>query len=164
MGYTHYWTIELAENEEKAEEAYSKAILACQRFIVSYNMVIKTQDRSHPARLAGFSAHCMPGKYKGLNVNGTKELGHETFYFEESYKKALGFNFCKTNRKPYDTVVVGCLAIMKHFLGDVIDVSSDGDKDDWAYGIRTVNKLLNKEYGIILNPIGVSSGQTDSVE
>jgi hypothetical protein len=51
------------------------------------------------------------------------------------------FNFCKTFQSPYDTVVVACLIIMKHYLGDAIEVASDGDASEWADGLTLAQKV-----------------------
>ena len=65
---------------------------------------------------------------------------HETFSLEqkmhpESWQKpdeqGRYFNFCKTAYKPYDLAVTVALVIAKHYLGDAIEVSSDGEMKDW---------------------------------
>ena len=74
------------------------------------------------------------------------DCSHETFAFlremglqDWDKPKADGkyFAFCKTAFKPYDLAVNACLIIIKHYLGDKVDVSSDGEMKDWqdAMGI-----------------------------
>jgi len=42
------------------------------------------------------------------------------------------FNFCKTNYRPYDLCVQGCLIVLSHHLGSGnFRVSSDGSSSDW---------------------------------
>lgn len=41
------------------------------------------------------------------------------------------FNFCKTAFRPYDWAVTAFLVITKHYLGDKIIISSDGELDHW---------------------------------
>ena len=41
------------------------------------------------------------------------------------------FAFCKTAFRPYDLAVTTFLVIAKHYLGDKIDVSSDGEMQHW---------------------------------
>ena len=41
------------------------------------------------------------------------------------------FDFCKTARKPYDTIVVAILWFLQREFPDHILVSSDGDIDDF---------------------------------
>ena len=68
------------------------------------------------------------------------DQGHETMSLGISTQ---GFNFCKTEHKPYDIAVTSLLIIAKHYLGDIIKVSSDGDIVDWEEAMD----LLQKAYG-----------------
>jgi hypothetical protein len=74
------------------------------------------------------------------------DCSHETFNFpremelrefDEPDEKGRYFVFCKTAFKPYDLAVNAALIIIKHYLGDEIKVSSDGEMKDWqdAMGI-----------------------------
>jgi len=71
---------------------------------------------------------------------------YETFHFN----KQGGREFTKTARKPYDLIVVACLAVAKDIFGEEIDVSSDGDHEDWEAGTAFASKVLERE---IQNPI-----------
>lgn len=144
MGYTHYWTFKKIDkkNAQKIEERYQLAIRQCQRVIRHWNSVVKKIDKESSHRLAGYSAHTIVGKYKGVSFNGTQEWGHENFTLPESFPLNGEFNFCKTNRKPYDTVVIACLIVLDHYLKDQIKVSSDGDTSDWTSGIFLVRSAL----------------------
>ena len=57
--------------------------------------------------------------------------------------KNIVFQFCKTAQKPYDIVVTQCLVVLKHFLGDDIQVNSDGGKEGFEEAIQ----LLTDKYG-----------------
>jgi len=157
MGYTHYWAFKAPKkakgNADKAEKLYLKAITDCTKVIKSYYKEHKGTDLS----LAGFSAHCKNGKYGGLDVNGKGDLGHENLYLLEHFRQAVdeGFQFCKTAEKPYDIVVVACLAILKYRLKDLIDVSSDGDATGWNNGVELARQVLKLK---IDNPIEPSQG------
>ena len=149
MGYTHYWTVKKGKSIGKAEtiEAkYQRAIADCQR-------IVKAWYRENGA-LSGYTAHAKLGKYGGIQVNGKGEDGHETFtlreHFNQNFENGEGFNFCKTARKPYDTVVTACLSVLKHRLGDAIDVSSDGDASDWIEGVEYARKVTRLK---VKNPI-----------
>lgn len=148
MGYTHYWRCTKARqgNAKTAETTYQKAIRQCQRVARSYNAELKAENPKHPARLSGYTVHCKVGTYGGLNINGAKELAHEDFCFREHWNENADFEFCKTARKPYDTVVTACLIIMKHYMGDLIEISSDGDVSEWDDGLelaKRVTKIKN---------------------
>jgi len=137
MGHTHYIRFKTSHgNSSRVESDYQKAIVKCQQIVKFYNDRMKMIDLKHPDRLSGYSAHTKPGKYGGLNFNGTKELGHEDFVLREHYSENSSFEFCKTARKPYDTVVVACLIVLKHYLKGQVEVSSDGYSSDWYTGLE----------------------------
>jgi hypothetical protein len=69
--------------------------------------------------------------------NGVEEDSHETLYIaredEMTSKNELVFNFCKTARKPYDTIVSAVLvAVKKHFPES--NISSDGGMETFLKG------------------------------
>lgn len=135
MGYTHYWTFRKALKGQatKTEEAYQKAVRDCQKVILAYSKV--------NGGLSGYSAHTKVGQYGGINVNGSGQLSHEPFILREHFSENEGFNFCKTAQKPYDTVVVACLIILKHRLKDLIHVSSDGNEECWKAGLKLAKNI-----------------------
>ncbi len=57
---------------------------------------------------------------------------HQTLSeYERNEGKTKVFNCTKTNYQPYDLAVTVALIIAKHYLGDAIEVSSDGESKDW---------------------------------
>jgi hypothetical protein len=139
MGYTHYWEFRKAKRgtTKQVNQTYFDAVKACQTIVCTYSQA--------NGGLSGFAAHTKPGTYGGLKVNGSRENGHEDFVLRETFKLALdnnGSEFCKTNAKPYDVVVVACLCILKHRLGDSIVVNSDGDSLDWVKGLELARRVL----------------------
>lgn len=144
MGYTHYWSLRkpFKGKTQIVERAYQKALKDCQRAIKAYYSI--------NGGLSGYSAHTAVGQYGGLYVNGKGDEMHEPFSLREHYSQNENFNFCKTAQKPYDTVVVACLTILKHYLKDQIVVSSDGDKDDWKRGVNLASLVLKKR---LVNPL-----------
>lgn len=166
MGYTHYWAFRKPERKKgamaDAEKKYKKAIIDCQRIAVKYNKDKKTKGLDWE-RLSGFAAHCKPGTYGGLKLNGKGSNAHEDFCMREHLRDELGLqhkdrygygragsNFCKTARKPYDVVVTACLAVLKYHLGDLISISSDGTHKDWNDGVILARDVLRRK---IENPI-----------
>jgi hypothetical protein len=138
MGYTHYWTCE----KKGDEKVYQRAIKLCRKVAWTYN-----QEATGAERLSGYAAHCKPGTYGGLKVNGKQDMAHEDFCLREHWSENAGFNFCKTARKPYDVVVVACLAILKYYMGDSIKVDSDGDLAELQDGIRLAEKITGRKVG-----------------
>lgn len=85
-----------------------------------------------------------------IRFNGVDDDGHETFYIDQifggTYKQWRDnkvFAFCKTARKPYDTIVTACLIILKHYLGDDIKISSDGHPEEWQNGLNACKERLS---------------------
>ena len=145
MGYTHYWTFPKSKKGTLAEteKAYQLAISQCRRVVKGYNAEV-TAIGGDTLRLSGDTVSSEVDQYKGINFNGTDDLSHEDFYLNEHLKQNE-FNFCKTARKPYDIVVTACLSILKHYLGDRIEVSSDGDFSDWNLGTDLAKRILDIE-------------------
>jgi hypothetical protein len=136
MGYTHYWSFRKAPKGKatQTEAAYQKAIYECSKVIRYYSETF--------GGLSGFNAHCAPKLYGGIKLNGSNRVGScEDFIMREHYSKNES-DFCKTARLPYDTVVTACLIVLKHRLGDLIDVSSKGRQDDWNDGLILARKVL----------------------
>ncbi|MDD3473332.1 MAG: hypothetical protein PHS86_11150 [Syntrophaceae bacterium] len=77
-------------------------------------------------------------------------ISHYDQYGKPVYndKKEIGLYFecCKTAYKPYDLAVIICLIIAKHYLKENIQVSSDGDIEQWQDGMLICQKILG--YGL----------------
>lgn len=139
MGYTHYWTFQQPKRGDaaKVEALYQKAVKDCAKIIRTYYEAF--------GGLSGYTAHTPIGTYGGILVNGKGDDAHEDFSLREHFKQNLepdNWNFCKTARKPYDVVVTACLIVLKHRLGDRIDVSSDGFQHDWEAGLDLAKRVL----------------------
>jgi len=92
-----------------------------------------------------------------LNGDEKDDMCHESFcvslfdqgaYFNtiDKYNSKKGiFNFCKTARKPYDIVVCVCLLICKHYLGDDIAISSDGNLEEWMPAIELYEQVFKRD-------------------
>lgn len=93
-----------------------------------------------------------PSRIRFNGKDGDNDLGHETFILERkptpnswqsSGPKDMVFACCKTARKPYDIVVCGALIVARAHAGKLIDVSSDGDIDDWLPALQWVASTLH---------------------
>ena len=133
MGFSHYWNFKKPKGKRAAEieDKYKRALVECAHIAHAWQ-----RDAQDWERLSGYTAHCKPGTYGGLLINGKGDEAHEDFALREHFRENEGFGFCKTARKPYDTVVTACLALLKYRLGDAIEVSSDGDASDWDADVK----------------------------
>jgi hypothetical protein len=76
-----------------------------------------------------------------VDLNGIGTNAGEPFVFPGG----MGFNFCKTGRKPYDEVVTACLLVARdHFPPSMLSISSDGSWDDWMGGAKLYTAVLGK--------------------
>ena len=135
MGHTHYWSF--TSNRGKTaqmEKKYQTGIKKCAKVVRYYSETF--------GGLSGYTAHDKTFQYGGLNVNGSSRVGQCEDFIMREHLTQNEASFCKTCQYPYDTVVTACLIILKHYLGDSIQVSSDGFVSDWADGLVLAQKVL----------------------
>lgn len=112
-GYTHYWEIKAVPTpfEWASLMSATKKILAGAK---KAGIVVR----------GGMGTGAPEVKVDGIWLNGDEQTGedYETFNLEPQ----VDTNFCKTEHRPYDDVVVSILAAAKVILGKKIVVSSDG--------------------------------------
>lgn len=117
MGYTRYW--------DRTNEPITK------EFCDEVNKILR--DCAHKGiAIRGGDGNGIPIVTTDIiSFNGTenaeRDLSHETFYISNE-TNCLGFNFCKTARKPYDYAVRRVLSVAKKY-GIVTNVRSDGPND-----------------------------------
>lgn len=128
MGYTHYFTTKDTLNPEKFKQ-FSNDV---QKIINATTIPLAYEyDAPNDKPLIN---------HETIRFNGINDDGHETFLLE---RDNIGFEFCKTAYKPYDIVVTAVLSLAKYYYGDDIDVSSDGDYDDWHDGVELARTATN---------------------
>ena len=157
MGYTHYWTISLGDDEE----TWGRALEAGIKIALASPVPLRREyDEDAPPALGD-----------GIRFNGVGEDGHETFVIPANTvdgsaprypgQRTPGWDFCKTAQKPYDLIVVAVLATLTHYAPDSFSCSSDGWPTDWVDGVRFAREVTGAPIQI---PEGVLSdeGTTDS--
>lgn len=125
MGFTHYYNfdkVSLNDYKEGFKKAHDnlRDILNRHKRIICYEF-----DGNSPALLTNDS----------IRFNGRGDDGYETFLVRYGF----GFSFCKTARMPYDLPVCECLLVLKHYIPNM-ELSSDGDEEDWDEAIKNVKK------------------------
>ena len=111
MGYTRYW--------ERTEKPIT------EDFLNEVKKILKDCAKKGIA-IRGWNGTGNPTlTLERISLNGNekaeRDLSHESFVIDDK----IGFNFCKTARKPYDYAVRRILNVAKKY-GLVEDVSSDG--------------------------------------
>lgn len=126
MGYTHYW------NQQPIDSDTWKRIVADIETVIERSNVPVAMDFDDPETPALINDD-------KIWFNGIGDNGHETFVVKRVY---TGSEFCKTARKPYDTLVCAALIILNTHAPECIQVSSDGDADDWSLAYDLVQRYL----------------------
>ena len=166
MGYTHYWYFPAtyavkANTWKKIVEDFNK-ILDFKELDGYEQANLRVNLRDILEQKSGQKL-AITDDMIWFNGREENDQCHETFHLErksteESYRTQQTsdingkpipfeegeecFTFCKTARKPYDIVVCCCLLIAKHYVGDLIKVSSDGDETEWNDAINLCKKHL----------------------
>ena len=83
-------------------------------------------------------------------LNGVDNEGYETFVLnQQKPSTARGdsyFQFCKTNRRPYDLAVCLLLLRISKLAPDAMNLNSDGNWDaDWQEARKTYYSLFGEE-------------------
>ena len=131
MGYTHHW--------------YRKPVLDADKFKAAIADCKKACAASHVTMAAEFGDST-------VRIDG----GCETFTVEQAsigrFRDGRVFEFCKTEKMPYDLCVTACLIVFKHHFGDDFIVTSDGEDKGFA-GARTLcQKALGYGSGFKVDP------------
>lgn len=129
MGYTHYYMFDGVNKKQ-----YQCCVNLCKVFVDKFK-----EEYS-------LSVTYIDG---GLIIDGDSDIICEALVFPSSITNGY-FQCCKTNRLPYDDVVVGCLCIMSMVAG--FNITSDGCYDDWIRGVKLVNDVLGVEIDIPIEP------------
>ena len=123
MGYTHYWEF----TRPFTADEWSRLRQAAEAIVTKGNIPITIPyEEVHWSDL--FSDNL-------IRFNGSGDDAHEDFYFVNGG----GWTFCKTNRKPYDALVVAVLSIAKMIAPDAIIVTSDGSPQEWLDSIKALH-------------------------
>lgn len=117
MGYTRYWENSKNLIDDKTLETIKNIIdIAKQDYDIDIDVKALTN------------------MYIKLNGDENKGLDHEDFVIDLT----PGFNFCKTNEKPYDIVVNAILKLLES-TNKIHDVEKDDDNEE-----EKAEELLNK--------------------
>ena len=131
MGYTHYWD----QRREFSDTQWMHVCTLAASAIAASGVPLDHEYKADrgPLQIDGDQ----------IVFNGVGDDGHEPFVLR---KDKTGFEFCKTNRKPYDTVVVAALILANAIAPDVLHVTSDGDEADWKAGLALAKVCLSDAY------------------
>jgi hypothetical protein len=143
MGYTHYWYYNPSKTNKNINSSFEKALSEIKKY--------KNLLESRGLVLTGPMGEGIPilnGQKIAFNGDSECGLNHESFVVELDHQAVNhGFDFCKTARKPYDTLV--CLSLISLFeaFGDsaVFSYCSDGSDADWVEAREIYREVNGKE-------------------
>lgn len=143
MGYTHYWYYNPSKATATKNSAFSKAT----EEITKYKALLESRGLVVKGPL-GEDEPEVNEQLVAFNGDGAQQLDHESFYVErDTQSPRNGFAFCKTARKPYDTLV--CLALISLFEAfedpSVFSYCSDGNEEDWSEAYGVYREVHDKE-------------------
>lgn len=133
MGYTHYFTfkkpLSLANfNKVKKDLKLIESHLANQpEPIILRNGLGEGKGVYYSNNRIAF------------NGDASNDLDYETFGFSVGDND---FEFCKTQYRPYDLAVCLTLRSLNYHVGKDIEISSDGDKNDWKESLEVYKELF----------------------
>lgn len=122
MGLTHHWERPI----ELPPDRFAAAVRDVERVVAASGVPV-----------AGFEGSGPPLFRDDVIVfNGVAPAACEPFEIHQTEFDRRGrpkvFSFCKTQRAPYDLCVRLALIVLKHHLGEQMEVGSDDRADDWA--------------------------------
>ena len=124
MGYTRYYRVVGKIDSQKFKDYSKDCKEVCEEITNKWGHGLASWDGEGEPRF----------EEEGISFNGVGDLSHESFGLSP---QTSGFEFTKTQRKPYDKHVLACLILAKEYFGNNIEVSSDGDNDD-----KEIHELL----------------------
>ncbi|MCP4263897.1 MAG: hypothetical protein GY774_41280 [Planctomycetes bacterium] len=132
MGWTHFWQREISLPGDK----FKNAMADCRRIISASQVNLSGEDGTGDPVFTEDE----------IIFNGTSGMNCEPFIIK-SYElsrrsPAKTFSHCKTEHLPYDICVQCVLITLKHHLGNLIAVSSDGKERDWQKAKELCQKIL----------------------
>lgn len=135
MGYTHYW---YADKKNIDSQQYAAALKDIAKIVTNQKAI-----------LAGPNGDGKPSMRSTIAFNGIGGDSHESFILPSLPSNFEPFDFCKTAQKPYDIVVVACLARLAEVPG--FRIESDGSAEELKDGTALASKILGRP---IANPKG----------
>lgn len=140
MGYTHYWDMDRRPTADEWE-AITSDFKHLLDVAPTWGLLTGTEipplkgerDNSNP------NHNPIDNEREVIIFNGVGAAGHETMVIGPG--DALGFQFCKTARKPYDLWVTALLILCHYHAPNCWRIGSDGTVKEWWPALTLVNYL-----------------------
>lgn len=140
MGYTHYWERRTGEHDAVKFGEFAR--------VAAIVVELATKRGVKIGDALGEGKPYVINEQK-IALNGVGAESHESFVIARGSSEFGGeFDFCKTNEKPYDVVVVAILVLYKYFFPEVV-FSSDGGLADLQAGLALVREALGVDLVLV---------------
>ena len=118
MGYTHYFN----KTRDATPAEWAEIVKAVAAIIRDTDTPLAGADGTGNPKITS----------EAIVLNGRSPNEFETF----ALSRVGGGEdwFCKTSRKPYDTVVTAILTVVDNFAPGAWTITSDGDPEEWVGG------------------------------
>lgn len=147
MGYSHYFP----QNRSFTKPEWDKVKFGVNK-ILEYSQNL---NRSDIALQESYERNRFPIVNNiRVQFNGPDGFNCEDFFITKKVrehrpyedKREPVFNFCKTNREPYDLIVCSCLLWIEHVAPRVLHIHSDGAwNKEWLEPRLVFRQLFNIE-------------------
>jgi hypothetical protein len=140
MGYTHYWHV--VEHDENIWMEFVNDVKRIYDNLPTHTDTAGGYHIEDDLVICGGLGEGEPTFDETMidfNGNESDDLDHETFRIKREGE--LGFDFCKTARKPYDLLACATLLLYKKYFPSA-KTSTDGDESDWAPAVELVEKVI----------------------
>jgi len=128
MGYTHYHS----HTRDFTDAEWDRLLDAARKIIaVADHDIVLAWEFDEPNRAPQLDGDC-------IRFNGIGDQGCETFLLTKENEDP--YEFTKTNREPYDVVVVAVLAAADAIAPGALKIGSDGTPDEWKDGIALADR------------------------
>lgn len=128
MGFTRQWYRKPILDSAK----FDRAVSDCSLLAAEYGQ--RLEDTEFSGRKIQFSGGCEPFEIESV---------FQGRIIRDGMRKGLGFEFCKTQRFPYDLLVAACQIVFKHHFGDDFIALSDGEDASYGDARRLCQRTLN---------------------
>lgn len=129
MGYTHYFSGKQNFTDQEWDN-------------ISRDFSFVQEHLKHDAPIVCDHGSGVIMNERRINFNDAHNA-YETFNIP---KIKNGFGFCKTARHDYDLMVCATLLLINHHAPDAMEISSDGDPEDWLDAMMVNAKLFGYAY------------------
>lgn len=133
MGYTHYWKTEkqILFSDEEWETLKNVSRQLVEECVIRGIKLTSDCETTPPII-----------NDEVIVINGNEDNCCETFVLERYMND---FYFCKTRYKNYDIIVVALLIYISNMKYE-LNVSSDGDYEDWKNGLELLETVLGRKF------------------